>query len=530
MTKPDKHNWAFPARFRSRAYGWKASSLASKRLKEAVAEVQRVARKDPVLAADGAVRLMERLWPALEAIDTSSGALGAAVSRAVTELVQVVIDAPADAPIRAQWLDRLWQAMNDDGVDYLAEVGARWGELCKIPEVAAEWVEQLLPTLRLAWSKEQKARLGGYFRGEAACLSCMVACGRYKDVLELIDAAPYVSWHLRRYGVRALVAMGRTDEAIEYAKASLSPHDPGAPVAAVCEEILLTAGRTAEAYQAWALAANQCGTHLATFRAIAEKYPNKQEAEILADLIQWSAGNEGRWFATAKTLKLFDLAADLARRSPCEPKTLNRAACDHLVDNPPFALDVALASLHWLTKGHGYEVTGADALSAFHSATQAAERLGRSDEVRSQIVTLLRKDRSDNTFVARTLNGCLYLAGHPGSAASTARIPEGDCYGAAYDTVMKLTTGCGSDTHAREDIRLVHGSVVPPEGPDAGRRINHAWVESGDKVLSDAWGRELSMDRTGFYEDTQAEVRIRYTRMEAMIALARNKHYGPWDI
>ena len=40
------------------------------RLHEAVTEIQAVARVDPVRAADGAVTLMERLWPALEQIDT----------------------------------------------------------------------------------------------------------------------------------------------------------------------------------------------------------------------------------------------------------------------------------------------------------------------------------------------------------------------------------------------------------------------------------------------------------------------------
>src|SRR5437764_6694691 len=65
------HRWAFKARFRSHAYGWRGSSLASTRLKEAVREINFVAKSDRVLAAEGCVSLMERLWPALEDIDTS---------------------------------------------------------------------------------------------------------------------------------------------------------------------------------------------------------------------------------------------------------------------------------------------------------------------------------------------------------------------------------------------------------------------------------------------------------------------------
>ena len=39
-----------------------------------------MARVDAVLAGDGIVSLMERIWPAFERIDTSSGALGSAVN------------------------------------------------------------------------------------------------------------------------------------------------------------------------------------------------------------------------------------------------------------------------------------------------------------------------------------------------------------------------------------------------------------------------------------------------------------------
>jgi tetratricopeptide (TPR) repeat protein len=259
-----------------------------------------------------------------------------------------------------------------------------------------------LPYLRLSWGGEW-GEGGRYFSRAPACLSCLVACGRYDEVLQLIDSAPRVTWHYRRYGVQALAAMGRTDEAVAYAEASRGAYDLAAPIADACEKILLAAGRTEEAYQEWALAASQGGTNLAAFRTIAGKYPHKEPTEILDDLIKRTAGNEGRWFATAKSLKLFELAADLAKRSPCEPKTLNRAARDHLEDNPHFSLPVALASIRWLTEGHGYEVTGADVLSAFSSAVQAAKTLGRSKAARDEIARLLKSDQSPGMFVRQVL-------------------------------------------------------------------------------------------------------------------------------
>lgn len=525
MAQTDKHKWAFPPRFRAGAYGWKASTLACGRVRQAVAEIQRVASRDPVLASDGAVRLLEKLWPALQGVDTSSGALGAAVNKAVDELVAIMIAAPADAPTRRHWLDRLWQAMAADGVDYLAGVGARWGELCGTREVAAEWGADLLPTLRLAWSEEQKKRPGGYFRGATACLSCMITCGRYEEVLELVAAAPYVSWHYRRYGVDALLAMGRPDEAMEYVKASRGPYDFSAPVAAVCEKILLAAGRTAEAYRDWALAANQCGTHLATFRAVAAKYPDHTQAEILADLIKQTPGDEGRWFATAKSLNLLDLAADLARRSPCEPKTLNRAARDHLDDNPRFALDVALASLQWIARGHGYEITAGDVLDAHTVAAKAAKTLDLEEEAREQVGALVRNDRSEGRLLNR------FLAGHGAGVGDSGSppMPTGDCYRTAYEMVEEIFHRPGASFVESASAFLVHGTIVPPSGPHAGSCVNHAWVESHGQVIDPSDGRDASMPRDRYYEAMQAHVFHRYFWIEAMKQFLRTGHWGPWQ-
>ena len=62
-------------------------------MKQAVGEIKRVARADPIIAADGAVTLFERLSPALEHVDGSSGAIGAAVNGAIAELVPLVAGA-----------------------------------------------------------------------------------------------------------------------------------------------------------------------------------------------------------------------------------------------------------------------------------------------------------------------------------------------------------------------------------------------------------------------------------------------------
>ncbi|MDO8863299.1 hypothetical protein Q6D67_16455 [Haliea sp. E1-2-M8] len=87
MAAQKSYNWTFPARFRADVYSWKSSRLACQRLREAVFEIKKVAKKEPDLAAEGAVRLIERLWPALEHVDSSSGALGSAVNKAPDQLL-----------------------------------------------------------------------------------------------------------------------------------------------------------------------------------------------------------------------------------------------------------------------------------------------------------------------------------------------------------------------------------------------------------------------------------------------------------
>jgi hypothetical protein len=125
--------WQFKRKFRTNAYGWRASSLAIGRLKEAAAEIRSVAKFDPVAAGYGVVSLMERIWPAFQGIDTSSGALGAAVLRAVNELIPILTVASADHATRGKWLERLFEAVQSDGVEYLAPARRSLGRTDSVP-------------------------------------------------------------------------------------------------------------------------------------------------------------------------------------------------------------------------------------------------------------------------------------------------------------------------------------------------------------------------------------------------------------
>lgn len=321
------HKWSFPARFRTGAYSWKASRLACQRLREAVSEIKKVAKKHPLIGAEGAVRLMEKIWPALEHVDSSSGTLGSAVNKTLVDLIPIAVNAPADEKTRNNWPDRLWQAMEDDGVDYLSSIGDHWGEHCGSSEAAGRWADELVSTLRLCWSDPNP---GGYFHGATVCLSCLLATGRYGELLDLLELPWYPSWHYRRYGVEELMAMGRKVEAVQYAEASRVLNQPDSVIDQACEEILISSGLHVEVYRRYGLNTAVGSSYISRFRAVAKHYPMKGKSRILSDLIATTPSEEGKWFAIAKELELYDLALELANRSPCDPKTLARAARDYL--------------------------------------------------------------------------------------------------------------------------------------------------------------------------------------------------------
>jgi len=189
--------------------------------------------------------------------------------------------------------------------------------------------------------------------------------------------------------------MGKKSEALKYAEASRGLNQPDSAIDQACEEILISSGLHDEAYRRYGLSAAKGNSYLARYRAVTKHYPMMAPADVLADLIGTTPGEEGKWFATAKALELFDLALELANQSPCDPKTLTRAARDYLDSEPVFALGAAMAALRWLSDGWGYEVTSIDVLEAYNRAMDAATRLNKVDDVAEQIRR--RAEVNDNT-------------------------------------------------------------------------------------------------------------------------------------
>jgi hypothetical protein len=356
------------------------------RVKEAVSEIKKVARRDAVLAGEGAVLLLERLSPALEQVDSSSGAIGVAVNNAISALVPLIAAAPANAETRDRWLERLWAAHEADRIPYIETLTDHWGEMCGSKEVASAWADDLIGITRMARSADPNLR--GHFHGTAACLSALYRAERYDEILDILESERM--WHYRRWAVMALAALGRKAEAIQYAESCRDPWTPDREVDFICEEILLSSGLVDEAYSRYGLRANRAGTYLTTHRAVVKKYPHKKPAEVLADLVATTPGDEAKWFAAAKDIGLYEEA--LARSGPCDPRTLTRAARDLAERQPEFAASVGLLALERLGQGYGYDITAADVRAAYQHTMRAAEYAGRSDEVRHHIRHLAASD------------------------------------------------------------------------------------------------------------------------------------------
>lgn len=325
LTMP-AHKWTFKSRFRANAYGWRGTALATKRLKEAVTEIKRVAKTDTVTAADGVVSLMERIWPALQGIDGSSGALGGAVNRTVHALLPILIDAPASQKMRGKWLERLYDAVVEDGVEYLKPVEDQWGAICGGEELANLWADQILPLLRQSWSRSEWS---SSVKGDTLCLSSLVAAERYEELQQLLALRSRPFWPFEKFWARALVQQGQIDEALAFAESHLRerPNYGHGDIVRFCEQTLLDAGRVEEAYRRFARAATQSTTNVGAFRQVVEKYPDRDPRSILLDFVA-AYTDKGKWFAAAKEADCLDVALTCAADSSADPATLLRAARD----------------------------------------------------------------------------------------------------------------------------------------------------------------------------------------------------------
>ena len=204
--------WRFRSRLRRSAFGWRRSKAAITAIDEAVSEILSVARRDPILGAEGAVILLEKVSPAVRDVDSSSGALGGATYSAVASMVPIIAAAPVPVATRAKWLDRLFEAIHEDDPPYIESLGDHWGDLCATPELASHWADELMPHVRRALVRDKR---GGFhwFTGTVPCYSALFNAGRHDELLGLLALDRHPIWPCLIWGGRVLAARGQVDSA-----------------------------------------------------------------------------------------------------------------------------------------------------------------------------------------------------------------------------------------------------------------------------------------------------------------------------
>jgi hypothetical protein len=151
-----------------------------------------------------------------------------------------------------------------------------------------------------------------------------------------------------------------------------------------CEQVLLRADRSDQAYRRYGLRAASGPTYLAIYRETVSRYPDRDRRRVLLDLME-ARGNRGKWFAAAKSAGYLDIALDCARSFDVEPATLVRAARDFPRTEARFALGVGLPALQHLLDGRGFEPRPSLIWQAADSCLAAAAEIGLRDWAQNEI-------------------------------------------------------------------------------------------------------------------------------------------------
>ena len=386
-----KHKWTFKFRFRREAYSWNGTALASKRMREAVSKIKKVAKKDSALAGEGVIELFVRLYPALMHIDSSSGALGNAMNKTIDVLIPILIKADWDMNTRGKWLDKLYEAIQEDGWGTFDELRDYWGEICVYPGLAHLWADKLLPTVKEVWSSTEYS----YFVGSDMCLSCLVYTERHDELHELLKLQDKPFWTYNRFWGIALVKQGKLEEALSYAdqiRLLQTTNNEALEMDQFSESVLIDMGRDTEAYEKYGLKLPSYGTFLNIYGAICKKYPAIDKRKVLLDCIEKS-GQKGKWFAAAKSAGQLDIALECAKTSDCDPSTLLRATRDFAEKEPEFALKVGIeAMMIYLTADFHDPISPIDIRGAFTMLMSAASKNNGQQWVQAELSKKVLKD------------------------------------------------------------------------------------------------------------------------------------------
>jgi hypothetical protein len=125
---------------------------------------------------------------------------------------------------------------------------------------------------------------------------------------------------------------------------------------------------------------------------------------------------------------------------------------------------------------------------------------------------------------------------HLSDIADASRLPaDGDCFVISANLLTcRDFEPKAAMLEGFEALVLAHG-VVTGQGPVAGIRYSHAWLEGEVNGLTMAIdfsnGRQVVIPREIYYQAGNIEPReiCRYTEPQARRMLVEHLHYGPWE-
>ena len=113
---------------------------------------------------------------------------------------------------------------------------------------------------------------------------------------------------------------------------------------------------------------------------------------------------------------------------------------------------------------------------------------------------------------------------------------DGNCMQAAANLMLRFHTNFfGKQLKSKSGNPIIVHALVRGQGPVAGLRFPHAWVEDGDTVIDQSNGNDIRMDKRIYYaiggiKPKEKGAYKAYSFNEMSKKLRSTNHYGPWDL
>jgi hypothetical protein len=122
--------------------------------------------------------------------------------------------APVPRRVREKWLERLFNAVQEDDPPYIESLGEHWGALCADPALASHWADQLVPLVRHVMADRSNGTYA-YSRSGTLCFSALFRAGRFDELLTVLALDPKPYWHDQQWAAKVLVVRGDVGSALK---------------------------------------------------------------------------------------------------------------------------------------------------------------------------------------------------------------------------------------------------------------------------------------------------------------------------